>query len=376
MSYTVLVLGGYGNFGHRICEALAREPGLRLLVAGRRQEPARALVARLAPGAVAELEALRMDAQAPGLAAAIAGCCADVVIHTCGPFQRQDYRVAKECLAAGAHYLDLADGRGFVAGIATLDGLARGRGRLAVSGASTVPGVSSAVVCALRAEFRALEQIHIGIAPGNRTERGPATVAAILSYTGQPLRRWEDGRWREVRGWSEVHRHDFGPPVGRRWLASCDVPDLDLFPRHYPELRAMRFYAGLELGVLHLAMAAMASLARLRLVRDWARYARPLTRMSERFGRFGSDSGGMVVELCGTGRDGEPLRLRWTLLALDGDGPYVPTLASVILVKRLARGELASVGAMPCFELFTLEDFTREVGGLAIEQRLERFGKR
>ena len=73
-------------------------------------------------------------------------------------------------------------------------------------------------------------------------------------------------------------------------------------------------------------------------------------------------------------RPGWPtVRLRWTLLALDGDGPYVPTLASIILARKLARGELARVGATPCFELFTLEDFTRALGDLAIAEKLERF---
>jgi len=37
------------------------------------------------------------------------------VIHCAGPFQSQDYRVALAAMAAGAHYLDLADGRQFVA---------------------------------------------------------------------------------------------------------------------------------------------------------------------------------------------------------------------------------------------------------------------
>ena len=30
-----LVLGGYGNFGARICRALAQDPGIELVVGGR-----------------------------------------------------------------------------------------------------------------------------------------------------------------------------------------------------------------------------------------------------------------------------------------------------------------------------------------------------
>ena len=60
------------------------------------------------PGVVVDIDdagfASRLKALSPGL-----------VIHCVGPFQGQDYRVANAALAAGAHYLDLADGRQFTA---------------------------------------------------------------------------------------------------------------------------------------------------------------------------------------------------------------------------------------------------------------------
>jgi len=40
--HTILVLGGYGFFGARICSSLATHPNLRLLVAGRHAQRARA----------------------------------------------------------------------------------------------------------------------------------------------------------------------------------------------------------------------------------------------------------------------------------------------------------------------------------------------
>ena len=33
--FPILVLGGYGVFGSRICRRLARDPGIRLIIAGR-----------------------------------------------------------------------------------------------------------------------------------------------------------------------------------------------------------------------------------------------------------------------------------------------------------------------------------------------------
>ncbi len=39
-----------------------------------------------------------------------------------------------------------------------------------------------------------------------------------------------------MHGWQGLHRHRF-PEIGYRWMSDVDVPDLDLFPQHYPELR-------------------------------------------------------------------------------------------------------------------------------------------
>ncbi|MFP5444888.1 MAG: saccharopine dehydrogenase NADP-binding domain-containing protein, partial [Betaproteobacteria bacterium] len=109
-----LVLGGYGNFGARICRALAGDAATRhhiaLLVAGRDASRAQALANTLGHGA----QGVVLDHQAPGLAASLREWGVDLVIHTAGPFQAQGYSVAQAAAEAGAHYIDLADGRRFV----------------------------------------------------------------------------------------------------------------------------------------------------------------------------------------------------------------------------------------------------------------------
>ena len=68
------------------------------------------------------------------------------IIHL-GRFQGQDYGVANATLAAGAHYLDLADGRQFIVEFAArIEDQAVRAGRVAISGASTLPALSSALV--------------------------------------------------------------------------------------------------------------------------------------------------------------------------------------------------------------------------------------
>ncbi|WP_265289277.1 hypothetical protein [Verminephrobacter eiseniae] len=62
---TTLVLGGDGNFGARICRALAGHPRMASLVAGRNGARAQALAATLGHGA----QGLALERQTPDLAA-------------------------------------------------------------------------------------------------------------------------------------------------------------------------------------------------------------------------------------------------------------------------------------------------------------------
>ena len=139
--FPVLVLGGTGVFGSRICRRLARDPGLRVFVGGRQAAKAERLAAAIQAD-LPDADVRVCVVNLPGdLARALQETRARLVIHTCGPFQGQDYQVPQICIEKRVHYLDLADDRAFVAGFASLDREARDRGVLAVSGASAVSSV-------------------------------------------------------------------------------------------------------------------------------------------------------------------------------------------------------------------------------------------
>ena len=288
-----------------------------------------------------------------------------VLINATGPYQAQDYRVARACIEAGAHYLDLADARGFVTGIAGLDAEARRAGVLVVSGASTVPAISAAVVDAYARQFGRLEAVHTIIAPANSFDPGIATTRSILGTLGRPLAAPGKAAGGRFHGWQGLRRQRL-PGLGGRWIARCDAPDLDLFGERYPGLRDVRVYAALEVGAFHLGLWGLSWLARAGLLRRPDRLAAPLLGLKRRLAFLGSDRGGMVVTLDGRDADGRPKRLAWHLVAASGHGPYIPATPSVLLAKRLLAGTLATRGAMPCVGLFTLDEFLAEVADLEI----------
>ena len=350
----VLVLGGYGNFGRRIVLALAHDDTIRLVIGGRNEGRAQALAQEV--GA----EALGIDASDPQLATQLRSHGIGLVIHTAGPFQAQGYAVAKACAAAGAHYIDLADGRRFVCDFPqALQARFLAAQRCGISGASTVPALSSAVVDHLAHGWRAIHSIHICIAPAQTAPRGVATLEAVLSYCGAPVDIWRGGRWQQALGWARPTAVSF-PRMNPRRAALCDIPDLELFPVRYRVRDEVLFRAALEVP---LSQTAFAALARLRY---WGLLPRPqilarwLLRGAPLLDRWGSGLGGMSVEVSGLNADGEPVSARWDITADHDHGPEIPCMAAILLARRLARGNGPPDGAHTAAGWLTLEEFAPE----------------
>jgi len=353
----ILILGGYGNFGKRIARALSRH-GLPLIIAGRDLSKAEALCREL-PNA----RPLRLNIHS-GLMDALLVEKPSVVIHTSGPFQGSDYSVARTCIAAEVHYVDLADGRDFVRDFSLLDAQAKAAGITLVSGASTVPGLSSTVMEHLKPQFASMDTLDFGISPGQKAERGLATTRGILSYVGRPLRPFAGHP--KPYGWQDTHQQAY-PVMGKRWLSNCDIPDLDLLPPVYG-FRSIRFGAGLELGFMHLGLWGLSWLVRLGLPLHLPSLAKPLLNVSDWFNFMGSDIGGMHVTITGIDQAGAPLARSWFIVAKSGDGPQIPCVPAILLAKRLHEKDPALThGAFPCVGLVRLEDYLNELQRFDIE---------
>jgi hypothetical protein len=356
----VIVLGGFGNFGARICRRLSSESGIDIVCTGR----------QIRDHVPAGVRSAQLDTEVASFSHDLAELKPDIVIHCAGPFQGQDYRVAEAALRAGAHYLDLADGRAFVMQFAAaLDGRADAARRAAITGASTLPALSSAVIDQLRSGFVRLESIEIAIAPGQHAPRGTATMAAVLGYAGRPFAWWVKGQWRRAFGWQELARLQF--PFGRRWAAACDVPDLELLPQHYPGVQTVTFRAALEVPLQHFALWSLAGLRRLKIPLPLTRWAAALNRVGGWLDRFGSDCGGMRVDVAGETADGQCQRRSWVLTAKGNHGPEIPCMAAVLLVLKLVRGEPVPLGARPCVGLLSLTEFESEFSRWGITTQLE-----
>jgi saccharopine dehydrogenase-like NADP-dependent oxidoreductase len=316
----VLIIGGYGNFGSYIARSLAGDADILLLIGSRSEEKACAFAASLDAAQPAEGHALDINGD---VGDALKRVAPDIVIHTTGPFQIQDHRVARACIARRCHYLDLADAREFVATIDSLDAEAKANGVLIVSGASSVPCLTASVIDAYLPAFARLESVDYGISAAQQTNRGLATTSAVLSYVGKPMSMLRDGAMRTVYGWEDTHAEHY-PGLGRRLFGNCDIPDLTLFPRRYPTLKWMRFGAGHELKLLHFGTRALGAVVRLGLIRSLSDHAEGLLHIASLLNRFGTGSSGFHMILSGADIGGKPMQRRFMIIARDGQGPYIP----------------------------------------------------
>lgn len=357
----VLVLGGSGNFGARIIRALSDDPAIEILAASRH--------GGTAPDA-GPVRTVALDVSSGDFAQRVRALSPNLVIHCVGPFQGQDYRVATATLDAGAHYLDLSDGREFVAGFAkAVDAKALRAERAAITGASTLPALSSAVVEHLRGGLASVESIEVIIAPGQRAARGRATLEAVFSYLGRPFPAWRGGKWRRSWGWMDLRRVHLD--VGVRLAAACDVPDLALFPARFAGVKTVTFHAALEFGAQHLALWGLAALRRCGLPLPVTRWAGALSDLAGWFDSAAGDKGGMWVSVVGEREEGDRVRRSWQLTAPATDGPEIPCMAATLLARRFARGETPANGAFECMGFLKLLDFAPEFSRWGITTRTE-----
>jgi len=351
-----MVIGGTGGFGRRLVEGLVATTDLDVVIAARHLDRARGLAAALHLDRASAV-ALDRTSVTPDLLRASG---ASVVVDAAGPFQGADYRVARAAIAAGMHYLDLADGRDFVAGFAALDAEARAAGVVALTGASSTPALSCAVLDRLTEGWRRIDRIDIAISPGNRgAPRGLAVIRSILSYAGKPVRVFDGGNWVTHPGWGMLIRREL-PGIGRRFLSLCETPDLDLVPSRFAPRSSTLFRAGLELSVLHLGLLIATLPVRARLLPSLLPFARLFGWVAERFAGFGSDRGGMLVEAAGVDAEGVATRARWSLVATSGEGPVVPTLPALAVLRAIAAGTVPAPGARACVGVVDLAAIEHE----------------
>ncbi len=313
----ILIVGGSGVFGQRLAHELLRTTAAEIVVAGRDRGRAEAACRRLgAPGRVTpSVVDLRQPA---ALARAAAGCLA--VACTAGPFQQLPRGLPAAAVAAGAHWLDIADAAAWVLPLLRdrpLDRTAQAANLVVIPGLSSVPALSGLLA------RRGLERLpgaiggRLTLYIGNRNAKGAGAIASVLA----------GGLGRAV---------SVELPIGRRPAYRASSPDEVLLA---PLGLHAEFRVAFESPLTGPLLGLFAPVARRLAPAGRIRLARALAVLSRPTGRFGSDVGCLQAELWDAGGQ----RVRAALLAR---GQRLAILPCALAIEALLAGELSAWGVL------------------------------
>lgn len=344
----ILVLGAYGVFGTRLCELLAGYPQLRLLVGGRNLSKAQALCSALQGPAKREpllVDRNRLKAED------LQRLQIAIVIDASGPFQTYGdtrYNAVQACLEAGVNYLDFADGADFVDGISAFDAQARQRGVFILSGVSSFPVLTAAVVRLLTQDMPTVQSITGGIAPSPFAVVGKNVIRAIAGYAGQSVQLVRGGKAYSGHALTEIRYYTIAPPgyapLRHTRFSLVEVPDLQVLPKLWTGLTDIWMGAGPTPEILHRILNGLARLVRWRLIPSLAPFSLLFFHAINLL-RWGEHRGGMYVEVRGLSAKQEPMHRSWHLLAEGEDGPYIPCMALQAIVQKVLHDQPPVPGA-------------------------------
>lgn len=367
----ILVIGGYGEFGGRLAQLLIRD-GHNVSVAGRDINKA-TIFCNTFGGNPVKLD-IHTDLHL------LSSLKPNVVVDAAGPFQQyghdnERYRVAKQALSQGAHYLDLSDDGTFTRDISSLDEFAKQRHLFALSGASTTPAITGAAVAYCREQLDSIEKIETSILPGSRAPQGRSVMLAILDQVGNPIPFWRQGAWENHNGWSNPVRkkvHHFS-----RQANLISTADVVLFPEHF-KAKSVLFRAGLEITIMHKSLQWLGSIRAAGYLPNLIAFISPMRWIANLITPLGKDNGGMLVEVVGETRIKENTivegtieedisvvftECQWTLAAAQGQGPFVPAIPARALIRHI---ETIPPGARAVIEELPLAAYVQAMDDLAI----------
>jgi hypothetical protein len=353
----VMILGGYGVFGGRLVELLADCDGLTLLVCGRNLAKANQYCAAFAgAAAVVPIQLDRCN-----IAASLKDHRPDLVVDASGPFQdygNDKYQVVEACIDTRVNYLDFADAADFVFGVSQFDARARAAHVFVLSGVSSFPVLTAAVLREIAKEMD-IVSVRGGIAPSPYAGIGLNVMRAVVGYVGAPVKLLRGGKQSTGMGLGESMRYTIAPP-GRMPLKNIhfslvEVPDLQVIPPEYHTMTDIWMGAGPVPEILHRFLNILAK-ARALLRLPSLTPLSPVFYFVLNLMKFGEHRGGMFVHVHGT-TDGRAAERSWHLLAEGNDGPYIPSMAIEAIIRKCIAGTFPATGARPATHALALTDY-------------------
>lgn len=228
MANRVLIVGGRGRIGSSVAQDILTYTDAEITVTGR--NPEGSILPGLPPDRV---QYLALDlADTAALKKAVSS--SNLVVHCAGPFHYRDASVLKNCIESGVNYTDVSDSRSFTRRALELRDAAEKAGITAIINTGIFPGVSNSMVRRDVEKLDTAEHIHLSYVVGGSGGAGVTVMRTTFLGLQTPFEVWEDGKWQQVKPYSDRETIEFPAPYGKIGVYWFDMPESITLPETFP----------------------------------------------------------------------------------------------------------------------------------------------
>jgi saccharopine dehydrogenase-like NADP-dependent oxidoreductase len=229
MTARVLILGGRGRIGSSIAQDIATHTQANITITSRNVSAATAVSQRIG----SQVDVLPLDlADTETLNKAIAS--ANLVVHSAGPFHYRDASVLKTCIEQGVNYLDVSDHPSFTRKALAYKSAAEEAGITAIVNTGIFPGISNSMVREGVEQFEQAERIHLSYLVSGSGGAGVTVMRTTFLGLQKPFDAWIDGKWQEVKPYSDRETIEFPDPYRRSHVYWFNMPEAFTLPEAFP----------------------------------------------------------------------------------------------------------------------------------------------
>lgn len=369
----ILIIGGTGIFGQKLCHHLAQKFELELVISSRTSNNAINFVHKLKRLYPTKLFThVALDTR-QNLTQVLAKISPHITIDCSGPFQSAHYDIAGSVIASGSHFIDMADAPDYLDGFCSaLNDAAIAQNTACISGASSSPCYTVAAAKHITSNWQRVDNIDIAFVPGGKGDVGQSVIQAILGYAGKPITTWRDGKRDKIEAWTRSKQLRVGR-LGWRSVAPAETYDPLYLGQELKVNSHVSFYAGLESAIERFGVLFLANLSRWGVPIGNAPVAKKLANLLHKarvfIKPFLTNRGGMMIRATGKGADGSYQSSEYELIVEDNHGPNIPIIPTAAVIRQLLLENIPS-GANLAFEVVTIANIEAECRDYSIETKV------
>jgi saccharopine dehydrogenase-like NADP-dependent oxidoreductase len=229
MTGQVLIIGGRGRIGSSVARDIATYTQAQITITSRHPAAGKAVSEQLG----SQVQFLALDlAEQERLRQAIAS--SNLVIHCAGPFHFRDANVLRICIEQGVNYLDVSDHPSFTLKALECRAAAEAAGVTAIINTGIFPGISNSMVRQGVEQMDDPEHIHLSYLVSGSGGAGVTVMRTTFLGLQKPFKAWIDGKWQEIKPYSDRETVEFPPPYGKSHVYWFDMPEAFTLPDTFP----------------------------------------------------------------------------------------------------------------------------------------------